>query len=550
MDMKEKMKWFKRILKNKKNVTLGLIISILISGNTVLAAPGQGLGGEGNTFAGRDSIVLGGTNNSTKGDRSGALGGNRNVANGDNSVILGGSGNKTEANAENTAILGGFNNTAQGIKSVVVGGHENIARGEDSVVIGGGNRNEGNVTEGHNSVIIGGAKNKISIKGENSVLIGGENSTVSGKNSISIGSENKIDQDNVYVIGSKVDATGVKNAIVLGNGSKAETDAISIGSIGNERQIKHVKTGVDNTDAVNVLQLKTLENFVSNNFVKIDGSNINNTKSWAGILSKDANIDIPTDNLVTDRQVKRYVDDKVQRLDAENSKLSGGIATSIAIASVPQVSGNHLVSVGVGGAYYNKTGGFALGLSGTIPSRRIVYKLGAGIDTKKTFAVSAGLNINFVPNKVENSKVVVKEIVKVDEESKNEIENLKNELKELKSLVKKSIKFTVKDFDIDKYNIKEIHENKLKDIVEFLNNNYDKTNIEIIGYTDRTHTEQYNLDLGLKRAISVKDKLIEFGLNKNIDITIKSKGFNEINDGDSSELRRVEVLINNFDIYN
>ena len=66
------------------------------------------------------------------------------------------------------------------------------------------------------------------------------------------------------------------NAVVLGNNSTAEeNNAVSVGSAGGERQIKHVAAGLDGTDAVNVSQLKALEQQATGNDVMLN-NRINN----------------------------------------------------------------------------------------------------------------------------------------------------------------------------------------------------------------------------------------------------------------------------------
>ncbi|WP_156286688.1 hypothetical protein [Oceanivirga salmonicida] len=44
--------------------------------------------------------------------------------------------------------------------------------------------------------------------------------------------------------------------------------------------------------------------------------------------------------------------------------------------------------------------------------------------------------------------------------------------------------------------------------------------------------------------------LYELGLNQDINILIRSRGYNEITDGNPEKLRRVEILVNHFDKYN
>jgi hypothetical protein len=59
----------------------------------------------------------------------------------------------------------------------------------------------------------------------------------------------------VYVL---VLQAGTAGGVALGAGSTVEPNAVSVGSMGNERQIKHVADGVDQTDAINMSQFSTM----------------------------------------------------------------------------------------------------------------------------------------------------------------------------------------------------------------------------------------------------------------------------------------------------
>lgn len=150
-----------------------------------------------------------------------------------------------------------------------------------------------------------------------------------------------------------------------------------------------------------------------------------------------------TDNEIKKQQeeIKKTKDDLTQKIEENkikqeetNQSLSAGIATSIAMASIPQVSEGRLFSIGFGGAYYNKQGGFAIGISGTENSRRVVYKVTAGINTKKEFAAGAGFNINFGTT---TSRAMVSPSINVEDqsESKNKIKELQEQINELKKIV-------------------------------------------------------------------------------------------------------------------
>ncbi|WP_067139041.1 YadA-like family protein [Oceanivirga salmonicida] len=243
------------------------------------------------------------------------------------------------------------------------------------------------------------------------------------------------------------------------------------------------KEELDKKVSEKILNNDELKKDLEKSFVKIDASNIN-INEWTKKLSEKSNLEKPENSLVTDTKVKKYlennyynkksIDEKVanvkqlsDKVNETEGKLSGGIATAIAIGNIPQVSGNHLVSLGFGASYYNKTGGFALGLSGTTPSNIIVYKLSAGVDTKKTFGVSAGVNINFVKNKVISRNITS---VKNEEMLNAKISDLENKHRQEVEKYRRELDKNKKEIDELKGTIKELIE-KLKSDSKILENN-------------------------------------------------------------------------------
>ena len=102
-------------------------------------------------------------------------------------------------------------------------------------------------------------------------------------------------------------------------------------------------------------------------------------------------------------------------------------------------------------------------------------------------------------------------------------------------------------FDFDNSKLSEVSKNTLFD---FLDENRKKLSKYIIfGHTDTKGSNKYNMDLSIKRAESVKEALLEQGINYK-DISILGKGENElaINTPDNTKHpanRRAEVKILN-----
>ena len=104
------------------------------------------------------------------------------------------------------------------------------------------------------------------------------------------------------MLGNNVTAN-VDNAVVLGNNSTAEANAVSVGSEGGERQIKHVAPGMDDTDAVNVAHLKAVDQNAVNNDIILNNriSNLDGkiNKVGAGAAALAALHPIDTDDKFT-----------------------------------------------------------------------------------------------------------------------------------------------------------------------------------------------------------------------------------------------------------
>lgn len=78
------------------------------------------------------------------------------------------------------------------------------------------------------------------------------------------------------------------------------------------------------------------------------------------------------------------------------------------------------------------------------------------------------------------------------------------------------------NFDFDKSIVKEQYYAMLKDLVSYIEeNNYD---ITIAGHTDSKGSNEYNYALSVRRAESVKQKLMEFGLSEGRISGLEGKG--------------------------
>lgn len=101
-------------------------------------------------------------------------------------------------------------------------------------------------------------------------------------------------------------------------------------------------------------------------------------------------------------------------------------------------------------------------------------------------------------------------------------------------------------FDVDKTDIKPAAQTNLQNLATSLQKN-PQTNIFIIGHTDDTGTPDHNVDLSLRRAISVKEYLTSVGVNA-ARLNTQGKGESEpiVDNGTPdgrAQNRRVEIVI-------
>ena len=102
------------------------------------------------------------------------------------------------------------------------------------------------------------------------------------------------------------------------------------------------------------------------------------------------------------------------------------------------------------------------------------------------------------------------------------------------------------NFDFDKSVVKPQYFEMLHKFIEYVNfNDYE---VVIEGYTDSKGTNAYNMALGMRRAQSVKAKLLEFGMDPSRIVGTESKGEEEpvatnTTDEGRAQNRRIEFKL-------
>ncbi|HBB8676550.1 TPA: YadA-like family protein [Escherichia coli] len=225
----------------------------------------------------------------------------------------------------------------------------------------------------------------------------GVDANAQGKDSVAIGSGSIAAAD---------------NSVALGTGSVAdEENTISVGSSTNQRRITNVAAGKNATDAVNVAQLKSSEAGGVRYDTKADGSidysnitlgggnggttRISNVS--AGVNNNDAVNYAQLKQSV--QETKQYTDQRMVEMDNKlsktESKLSGGIASAMAMTGLPQAYTPGASMASIGGGTYNGESAVALGVSMVNANGRWVYKLQGSTNSQGEYSAALGAGIQW-----------------------------------------------------------------------------------------------------------------------------------------------------------
>ncbi|HGX0687872.1 TPA: trimeric autotransporter adhesin UpaG, partial [Escherichia coli] len=225
----------------------------------------------------------------------------------------------------------------------------------------------------------------------------GADANAQGKDSVAIGSGSIAAAD---------------NSVALGTGSVADKEnTISVGSSTNQRRITNVAAGVNATDAVNVSQLKSSEAGGVRYDTKADGSidysnitlgggnggttRISNVS--AGVNNNDAVNYAQLKQSV--QETKQYTDQRMVEMDNKlsktESKLSGGIASAMAMTGLPQAYTPGASMASIGGGTYNGESAVALGVSMVSANGRWVYKLQGSTNSQGEYSAALGAGIQW-----------------------------------------------------------------------------------------------------------------------------------------------------------
>ena len=420
---------------------------------------------DGNEVGKDDDVAL--VSDDSRANKKGSIGiGMKATSTAENAIATG-----TESTASGlNAIATGTNSIATGTNSIAMG-TDAKAMGENTISIGKGNK-----VIGENSGAIGDPTTMENVNGVysmgnyNSIQGGGEKAKADktardifaiGNN---IGSDKKVtDKANGSVILGSNGYSNVTNGVALGYGSNASVEkgkvgyditgtnhdkdtsgiwkstesAVSVGNIDKKitRQITSVAAGTQDTDAVNVAQLKAVANQITavttNNGVttsdqtfnpktgrqvsynptyapKVTNTGVNSVAIGANSVANRANT-VSVGSAGNERIIAN-VADGVAPTDAANMRqlqsvanmvgevkkdAMAGTASAMAIGNLPQatIPGKGMMAIGAG--YYKGQTATALGVSKMSENGRWVFKASASYDSQRNVGAAGAIGFHF-----------------------------------------------------------------------------------------------------------------------------------------------------------
>ncbi|WP_273261807.1 YadA-like family protein [Negativicoccus succinicivorans] len=353
----------------------------------------------------------------------------------------------------------GTRQTVSGSSNVVIGDLTTFEVGADQVTtIGIDNRIGSEAREG---VAIG---NHLGINGYQTVAIGfgseanaesaiafGSYSFANAESAISIGNGSSANAKNSVAIGGPLVTEGapategsgalatVENGVALGSGSVADREAgvsgylagdatseawqatVAAVAVGNEkegftRQITGVAAGTENTDAVNVAQLKALESTVNDGMTGLDTRITTNTEKITELGGRIGTLGNRVDRVGAGAAALAalhpldYDPENKWDFAAGYGNYSG--ANAVAIGAFYRPNENRMFSIG---------GSFGGGENMVNAGISVKFGEGTGISTSKVA----------MANEIKNLKIANEKVQQENKEMKNEIEILKQQVQKL-----------------------------------------------------------------------------------------------------------------------
>ena len=179
---------------------------------------------------------------------------------------------------------------------------------------------------------------------------------------------------------------------------------------------KYIQTLSLGKDGHKLITDRNLKEILENSYIKsseIDNRLTNLEKKDGSNIEVDAYTKkLEEKGLLTDTKSKKIIDEKLKTIDLIKSneklqvfnnineksvKANAGIASAIAISSLPQINitDDRILNISFGYGMYGREHAFALGVSGGDPSGNVIARINSSINTKVQFSIGLGLAYQF-----------------------------------------------------------------------------------------------------------------------------------------------------------
>ncbi|WP_066730155.1 YadA family autotransporter adhesin [Sneathia sanguinegens] len=235
-----------------------------------------------------------------------------------------------------------------------------------------------------------------------------------------IGVASKVYNSYGVALGSFSTTKEIKNKGYLTDQKTKDVYAVSVGEEKIKRRIQGLADGAEDDEAVTVAQLKKLQKSIQN-----QGAN-------------------------------EEVDKKIEGINKKSDLALSGVSNAVAIANLPNVSGDKKFSLAASYGYYGSYHAIAIGFSGTNDKQNFTYKLSGSVNNKGNLALGIGagvmlgdvdghnidkLNVKKLTEKLEFANEKIEKYEKrqqeIDKKIKELIEYKENSEKRIKELEKK-----------------------------------------------------------------------------------------------------------------
>ncbi len=193
-----------------------------------------------------------------------------------------------------------------------------------------------------------------------------------------------------------------------------------------------------NEHVVVVQDLKLLKKDVDSQITKLKDEKAD--KSELSTLKKEVTTNTKSINIINKDIVN--IKNDIKKIDEKSELALGGVSNAIAIANLPQVSGNKKFNLSAAYGYYGTSHSLAIGISGQNNSGNFIYKLSGSVNNHGNLALGLGIGVmlgekeNEYPNKTAEVEKLMEKVSNLEKSN----EELRKENREIKEMINKLLK--------------------------------------------------------------------------------------------------------------